>query len=391
MADSYGTCPHEAYGDGRLKGASVALRTFFGTVVSMANDIGLFDADIDALARYLHLGASDADKAPELAGYLAELRTRQIIDVYEVPTARGCRTVGEIIGYHEIPGHPDRVNYPSQRTQSSLPYRDGSFFPGGRSKKEKVPPDASPAQASRKHRASDAQVSRKSQASTAQVSRKASQQAAQVDASDRASDAQVSRKEGSRSGRRGASPTAVSDDVPGGDGSLTDSLVDSRASGTAQERASAGQDRERAKRSEASLASLAHEPEHEVQPETASPPFGAGGATAGSGQARPGWPTKPPPGSPDEEFRAYSQAVNARLEAEAQAARVRAAPPKPDLRVLAGGRVDVPSEDQTDDPTATPPLLSPEEEEAEFQRALVIEAEKKRAARAALDGDGGLS
>lgn len=120
MADDYGTCPNSIFDDERLEGAPLSSITGLVTLVMLADDHGVFDANSRVLAR--RLGCT----APEVSALLVDLEARGICQVYDCSDGERARRGGIIIGFHTYPGHPERVAFPSKRGASVLPFPDGT-------------------------------------------------------------------------------------------------------------------------------------------------------------------------------------------------------------------------------------------------------------------------
>jgi hypothetical protein len=159
MADTWGSAPHSIFRDESLDGATMEERAFFVVLKVMSNDVGLFEGDAGAFAHLIHGERDDVERL------MTALETRGLVRRYRA--AGRVRLVGQII--HSYEGECLRKANPSQRTQSFLPWEDGTFF-AGRAKAEGKQPDAA-AQPSRNLRATSAQPPRKSGASPAQPPR----------------------------------------------------------------------------------------------------------------------------------------------------------------------------------------------------------------------------
>lgn len=120
MADTWGSAPHSIYRDELLDGSTIEERGFFTVIKVMSNDVDLFEGDAGAFAHLIHAERADVERL------FVALEARKLITRYR---AEGrIRLVGKILRSFE--GECMRKANPSQRTQSYLPFEDGTFFAG---------------------------------------------------------------------------------------------------------------------------------------------------------------------------------------------------------------------------------------------------------------------
>ena len=169
MAEDFGTFPLSMFDD--LEEVPLDELGVFVMLMGLANDHGLFDGRVAALARRL------ARELGELRTRIDALVARGLIRFYDAPReGGGSIRVGEVTRFCGYRGQAETRSNPSRRRESAFPLEDGSW------------------PSYRGHDKGGAEVARKSRGTSAEPSRKRSQHGAEPPRKSRGTSAEPSRR-----------------------------------------------------------------------------------------------------------------------------------------------------------------------------------------------------